>query len=208
MTVHFYMINHCSVETVNGRRVLIAPPGTDRRLLREYGFHALGYGRMFRPLSEQEYDYILHEAQNLPPGMPVSFTMTEQDKSGVLDIIRNKRAGNRLCMISVLLMLLQIPLFLYGAEYLSLIGINTKNTPLIPLCLAVFSLAAWILAIAARVRYPDNRTARILLRVYGVCYGFLLLGWLLLQMLCAQCQSEFARNCDCSGMGFLYGLFP
>ena len=208
MTVHFYMIKNCSMETINGRRMLIAPPGTERSLLHEYGFHPLGQGRMFRTLSDQEYEFILHEAQNQPPGTPVSFSMTEQDKTGVLDMMKNKRAGNRLCILSVLFLIIQIPVFLYGAKYLSLIGVNTKNTPLIPVCLAVFSLAAWILLIIVRVRYPENKTAQYLLPAYGVIFGSLLLGWLILQMLCAQCESDCARNCDCSGMGFFYGLFP
>ena len=199
MTVDYYMVTNCSMETIDGRRMLLAPPGTDRRLLHEYGFHPLGNGRMFRLLSEQEYDFILHQAQNQAPGEPVRFIQTEQERIDILTAMKNQRIGNRLCIISVLLLCLRVTLFLFGKGIAQSIGIDTKTASLVPYLGGILDLAAWILLIIARVRFPENRIAGTLLPKYGYIYGTALFLWLLTQMICAQCASEWNSSCGCHG---------
>ena len=153
MTIHFFEIQNCTLLYNMGYPIFLAPDGTDEELLAMRGFAKQSNGKWIRYVDQFEYGYIMQlrnceeiifnddTVKNITY-FPIQYNSTAQQE--------NSGTANILCIISVTLMLITVPVFF------------TK----VPILSGFFFIAAMVLMIIARVMYPKSTFAKILCIIY------------------------------------------
>lgn len=154
MVVHFYGVANCYCDSIEGRPVLIAPVGVDSESLQRHYFTALPDGRWAHYLTREEYYYIVSFG-DVPEVVfsydkpVVNYSSQEQPQEQLT--AEEKKNADTLCIISIVLWAVCFVPFL---AYVS-----------VP-CM----IAALVLVIIARVKYPKHTFSKVLLIVYGVLF--------------------------------------
>lgn len=183
MLVHFYEVRNCTFETFKGGPVLFAPGDIDYDILMKRGFRRNKEERWFRPVNTAEYRYIVYSAQFgdviidertvMYGDMPAPYGQPPQDNT-----------PNILCFVSVGLMALGFPVSALGTVILG----------------GLFFLAALILMIIVRVRYPENQFGRILCIIYIVLAVIAIVltiaAAIILAIICNQLMADCESCCN------------
>lgn len=157
MTIHFFEIQNCTLLYNMGYPIFLAPDGTDEVLLSMRGFAKQNDGKWIRYVDQFEYGYIMQfrnceeivfnddTVKNIsysPIPYPTQFYGAAPQE--------NSNTATILCIISICLMLITVPIFF------------TK----VPILSGFFFIAAMVLMIIARVMYPKSTFAKILCIIY------------------------------------------
>ena len=186
MLVHFFEVRNCTFESYKGDPVLFAPTDTDDDTLMKRGFRRNKEERWYRPVNMAEYNYIVYCARfgdveindntvryinNF--NMPVQYQQQQKDNN----------TANILCYVSVGLMALGFPMTLLATI---LVG---------GLCF----IAAMVLMIIVRVKYPQNQFGRILCIVYIVlaviAIVLIIAAMIIIAIICNQMMSDCDSCC-------------
>ena len=164
MTVDYYEVRDCTVEQLGGRTVLAAPPQEVSRLLPEIlmrcGFLKEADGRWYHWLTDAELQ-LLQGAQG---SVRLSFGGDALPPNPILvqEPEREAPAANYLTGGSLLAMLMSLIL-------------PYHSNPDIIMLRGVLIVTGWVLLIVARVKYPKNTFAKVVMWVYIV---LMILGFL------------------------------
>lgn len=186
MLVHFYEVRNCTFESYKGDPVLFAPADADDDTLMKHGFRRNKEERWYRPVNMAEYNYIVYCAQygdvsineetaryivNYNP--PVTYQQQQRDNYN----------ANVLCYISVGLMALGFPM-----TFLATILVG-----------GLFFIAAMVLMIIVRVKYPQNQFGRVLCIVYIVlaiiAVVLTIAAMIILAIVCNQIMQDCESCC-------------
>lgn len=184
MTVNYYGIMGCTVQWDQNGAYLVPPAGTPVPALQQAGFATAPNGFWFRRLNPQETQIVQSNSNmpvlTLPPaGAPGMGAVQEETPE-------EKQKANKLCIISLAMM--------YGGGALYSLFTKIGNSNLLGILgtlSLVCSLAAFILMIVVRVKYPKNKFGKILMIIYLVQ---LILGVLAFVALVAFC-GYIASSC-------------
>lgn len=189
MTVNFFEIRNCSFETYMGEPVLFAPSDTDETVLMTRGFRRNEEGRWFRPVNMAEYNFIAAYAycgeatidenntgyiNNYAPPVPY-MQQNYGQQVGYAD-----NTPNILCYVSVGLCAVGFPMSFIGTI---LVG-------------GLFFIAALILMIIVRVKYPHNTFGKVLCIVYIVLGAVALILTIAAAIIIAIACNQFLNDCN------------
>ena len=167
MLVHFFEVRNCTFESYKGDPVLFAPYDVDDDTLMKRGFRRSKEERWYRPVNMKEYSYIVYWAQY-----------------GDVDIndaaSQNDNTANILCYVSVGLMALGFPMSLLGTI---LVG-------------GLFFIAALVLMIIVRVKYPQNQFGKVLCIVYIVLAAIAIILTIAAMIIIAIVCNQFIQDCE------------
>ncbi len=191
MTVHYYGINNCTLLYYCGYPVLLAPNGTDEALLTIRGFVRQDDGNWIRYVDQFEYGYIMQftdknevvvneeTARSImyPPNQYINRSCYGAPPPS------SENTATMLCIISLCLMLLSLPVSIVGT--------------VLPggLCY----ITALVLMIIARVNHPESKFAKVLCIVYVIMTVILVIftvtAIILLMKACNDCMNSL-RSCS------------
>ena len=187
MIVSYYGIVGCDLLWDANGAFLIAPSSYKPEMLLERGFQTDSEGRWVRRLAPDETAYL----QSL--GGAVSATLPPPVQTAVpgWETPEEHAAGNRLSWFSLALMIIAIGCTLTRLHS-SFVGYISGTC----------SLASIVLMITARVKYPNNRFAKVLMIIYIALIllsviGLIMLGYIIGQA-CGACF-ESCGNCRMAG---------
>lgn len=182
MTVSYYAIGECTVMQIDGRTVLAAPenPGLTPDTLRKHDFLLQEDGRWVHYLTDAEMQLL----KNTPSGVKISFSGDYAQQRMAQQPVQQPDAANDppaalyLCVGSLFSMLLSIAL-------------PYESNDMLYALRGVLFVAAWVLMIVARVRYPKNLFGKVLMWMYVVLVllgmiGMIVIGFLLMKA-CNEC---------------------
>ncbi|MCR4795640.1 MAG: hypothetical protein K5898_10855 [Ruminococcus sp.] len=157
MTIHFFEIQNCTLLYNMGYPIFLAPDCADEELLAMRGFAKQNDGKWIRYVNQFEYGYIMQlrnseeiifndeTVKNIsysPIPYPTQFYGASPQE--------NSNTATILCIISICLMLITVPILFTKAALFS--GLSF--------------IAAMVLMIIARVMYPKSTFAKILCIIY------------------------------------------
>ena len=188
MIVNYYGIPGCECIWDQKGIFLAAPAGVSTQSLQQMGFYCGHDNRWYKQLTPQESAYI-DSMKNMSvvdfPAMGSSYGMMGGTPFIMEESPEDKKKANTLCLISLLLG--------HGINILSYLITNAYKTDSHPIT-ALTSLAALILMIYVRVKYPKNKFGKVLMILYIVEAVFVILCIIAFVIMC----DSFMR--DCSGM--------
>ncbi|MBO4867538.1 MAG: hypothetical protein J5582_13425 [Ruminococcus sp.] len=184
MIVNYYGICGCECIWDQKGVFLAAPGGVQVQSLQQMGFYTAADGRWYKQLSPQESAY-LNSMQNMSvvdlPAQGTSFGMTPNITFDV-ETPEDKKKANRLCIISLILMFCINPL---------VVAISRFGNDSISFLNGLSSIAAFILMIYVRVKYPKNIFGKVLMIVYIALIILSLISLILIMAMCAS----IVRDC-------------
>jgi hypothetical protein len=182
MVVHFYEIRNCTCANVDNRPVLVAPEDLLLDLLTYYEFVLLEDGRWVHFLNAEEYAHVMtgypdHDVvfrhPDAPP--PVRQPTPEETANG------NQPAAIGIGLTCAGTILTVV--FLFG-------------NLLLPLVLPCgMQIAAFVLMIYTRIRYPDNRLGNILKWILIVEVILTVLSAIAVVISCVAACDSCIRSC-------------
>ena len=183
MLVHFFEVRNCTFESYKGNPVLFAPSDTDDDTLMKRGFRISKEERWYRPVDMKEYNYIVYWAQygdveindvtsqNINNfNMPMPYVQRQQSDN----------TANILCYVSIGLMALGFPMSFLGTI---LVG-------------GLFFIAALVLMIIVRVKYPQNQFGKVLCIVYIVLAAIALILTIAAMIIIAIVCNQIISDCE------------
>lgn len=187
MFVDYYGISCCTYEVFDTRPVLVAPAGYPPEVLLRTGFLQLPDGRWGHYLNEGEYGFLIRKNQENPhqnvvfgvqnapfPDAPAPEQESPED--------RKKAVILCLCSIGCLL-LGSAGAYAFAPNHLPFSAFSA------------FDLAALVLAVTARVKYPKNTFAKVLIRVYIILFVLMLIYVFTLIWFCSTMVESCGREC-------------
>ncbi len=204
MFVHYYDVRCCTCANVDNRPVLIAPPDTGYDLLTMHEFVLLADGRWCHFLTQQEYEHVMTGY----PNHDVSFgSQVYQAPLPTIEDPEKVKAGNRCALIAFILFGTSI--LLPGIAALLMGGFNVltetakdseSGNPIITGISSILGgisslteIAAFVMMIVTRVKYPKNVWGKVLMWIYIVLGILIVIGMVLLILACAYCVNEMRR---------------
>lgn len=195
MLVHFYEIRGCTCANVDNHPVLVAPANMQLDRLTYYHFVLLEDGRWVHFLTPEEYAHVMkgypaHDVVFHQPGTPLPLQQSTPEDTA---------KGNLLALIGLGLNLAGIVLIVLLTLFSA--ALDTETEPSLYECLMVLpclaQIAAFILMIVTRIRYPDNTFGKVLMWVLIVEVILAVLAIIALIVFCAvacnYCVSEMKR---------------
>ena len=183
MVVHFYEVRNCTFEGYKGDPVLFAPADTDDDTLMKRGFRRNKEGRWFRPVNMAEYNFISYSAQFGDVTINdanAGYIMNFNAASPYNQKYYGDNTANVLCFVSIGLMASAIPATLLATV---LVG-------------GAFFIAAIILMIIVRVRYPYSQFGKVLCIVYIVLSILVILFTIAVMVLIAIICNQMMNDCE------------
>ncbi|SFC17137.1 hypothetical protein [Ruminococcus albus] len=183
MIVNYYGICGCECIWDQNGLFLAAPAGVQVQSLKQLGFYTAADGRWYKQLSPQESAY-LDSMKNMAvvdlPAKGPSFGMTPNITFDA-ETPEDKKKANTMCIISLLLMFCVNPL---------IVEISRNGYENITSISGFSGLAALILMIYVRVKYPKNTFGKVLMIVYIVFFVLGLIWLTLIMAMCASCMKD------------------
>ena len=191
MTVHYFEINNCSLLYYCGYPILLAPAGTDEGLLTKRGFARQNDGNWIRYIDQFEYGYIMQfgdrnevvindETARQIVYPPIQYIQQPNFYNAPPPL---ESTPNILCIVSISLMALSLPATFIGTIILG----------------GLFYIAALVLMMVARIKYPQSQFARVLCIVYIILTVILVIltaiAIVLLIIACNECLDSM-RSCS------------
>jgi hypothetical protein len=187
MIVNYYGILGCECIWDQKGIFLAAPAGVSTQSLQQMGFYCGHDNRWYKQLTPQESAYI-DSMKNMSvvdlPANGSSFGMTTGTPYNMEESPDNKKKANILCWIS---------LIMGHGIYLSHYMYSDTNVVTRSPFVGFTSLAALILMIYVRVKYPKNKFGKVLMILYIAEAVFTLVVLLLFYAMCGYWVK------DCSG---------
>ncbi len=175
MNIHYYEIKNCYLGESCGQPVIFPPKDTDRKTLTKCGFVQLTdsdeWGHF---LSDEEYQYIMQFSKE----GDVTFEGDKYDvqNTEIITNIRDKyensednhnRTAGTMAGLSIILMIIAV----VG----SLVDFFAHFE--ISLVFGLFFIVSVVSAVALRIKFPENKLGKILIRVY-ITLALLVVGFL------------------------------
>ena len=189
MVVHFYEVRNCTFESHKGDPVLFAPTDTDDDTLMKRGFRRNKEGRWYRPVNMAEYNFIVYSAQfgdvnidDSTAGYIMNFNMP----SPYQQQLERDNTANVLCFVSIGLMASSLPATVLATVFAG----------------GLFFIAAIVLMIIVRVKYPYSQFGKILCIVYIILSVLVILLTIAAMVLIAIICNQLMNDCDscCRGI--------
>ena len=183
MLVHFYEVRNCTFESYKGNPVLFAPYDIDDDTLMKRGFRRNKEERWYRPVNMAEYNYIVYCAQygDVEINDQTSRYMTNYNLP--VQYQQQQKADNTaniLCYVSIGLMAVAFPITLIATI---LVG-------------GLFFIAAMVLMIIVRVKYPQNQMGKILCIVYIVLAVIAIVITIAAMIIIAIVCNQMMKDCE------------
>ena len=183
MLVHFFEVRNCTFESYKGDPVLFAPTDTDDDTLMKRGFRRSREERWYRPVNMAEYNYIVYYAQF--GDVFINDETVQQLRNFNMPVMYQQqqdmdKTANILCYVSVGLMALGFPMTLLATI---LVG-------------GLFFIAAMILMIIVRVKYPHNQFGKVLCIVYIVLAIIAIVLTIAAMIIIAIVCNQLMNDCD------------
>ena len=183
MLVHFFEVRNCTFESYKGEPVLFAPCDIDDDTLMKRGFRRSKEERWYRPVNMKEYSYIVYWAQYGDVDINDSASQNINNFNMPMPYVQrqqNDNTANILCYVSVGLMALGFPMSILGTI---LVG-------------GLFFIAALVLMIIVRVKYPQNQFGKVLCIVYIVLSILVILLTIAVMVLIAIICNQMMNDCE------------
>ena len=183
MLVHFYEVRNCTFESYKGNPVLYAPTDTDDDTLMKRGFRRNKEKRWYRPVDMAEYNYIVYCAQygDVSINDETAGYISNYNVPIPYQQMQNAdKTANILCYVSVGLMALALPMTLLATV---IVG-------------GLFFIAALVLMIIVRVKYPHNQFGRVLCIVYIVLSVIVIILTIAAMIIIAIVCNQMMKDCE------------
>jgi len=187
MIVNYFGVTGCDCKWSQNGAFLVAPSSAPVPVLQQAGFYYAQDGSWYKQLSPQEASYLQSLGNqgvvNLPAAAPNNYVPPVGAQPMQQETPEEKRKANKMCWISVILM--------YGPASLRylLAKIMSASTYLqmyetLGTLAAASALAAFILMIVVRVKYPKNTFGKVLMIIYLVQIALAILAILVFAAMC------------------------
>lgn len=189
MIVNYYGVVGCDCRWNENGAFLIAPSTASAPMLQQAGFYYAQDGSWYKQLSPQETQYLQSMSNQASVSFPppaAGFTAPPVQEESPED----KKKAHNLCWISLILMYglsaIRFVLAKIGAARLLLSASDSLDT-----IAGLTAIAAFIIMIIVRVKYPKNVFGKVLMIIYIVQIALAVLGFFLLAAMCGSAL----RNC-------------
>ena len=185
MIVNYFGIMGCECRFDAQGAFLAAPNGVPVPQLQQFGFYYAQDGIWYKRLSPQESAY-LQSLGNQPVVVLPAPGVGTAPGAETGETPEEKKSADKLCVISLILM--------YGVTALSYAMANAGISNAFFSVSGLAGIAAFILMIVVRVKYPKNKFGKVLMIIYLIQLALGILAFLALMIMCQSCIH------DCRGM--------
>lgn len=187
MIVNYYGIIGCECRFDAQGAFLAAPTNAVPQSLQQLGFYYAQDGVWYKRLTPQETAYLqsLHGAPVADLPAPGAMNGAAAPGADTGETPEEKKAADKLCIISLCLM--------YGFNILSYIIAQSGSSAFYSIS-GIATIAAFIMMIVVRVKYPKNKFGKILMIIYLIQLAIGILAFLALMIMCQSCLH------DCRGL--------